>query len=100
METNNEQKASKLNGTNKKIDIGEIEIIAGEYPELEGECVPDTHFGDILFYPLGEFSFPETAIDAAVVSDTEVSDLTTCQKQCVSYAGCYQERFFSLINLC
>ena len=77
-----------------EIELGEIEIISGEYPELEGECVPDTHFGDIVFYPLGEFSIPVTSIDAAVVSDTEVTDLTTCQKQCVSYAGCYQENFF------
>ena len=81
-------------------EIGEIEIISGEYPELEGECVQDTHFGDIIFYPLGEFSFPVTSIDTAVASDADVSDLTTCQKQCVSYAGCYQGKFFYFINFC
>ena len=75
-------------------EIGDIEIIAGEYPELEGECVLDTHFGDILFYPLGEFTFPVTAIEAATVNDTEITDLTTCQKQCVRHAGCYQESFY------
>ncbi|CBY43227.1 unnamed protein product, partial [Oikopleura dioica] len=72
---------------------GDIEIIAGEYPELEGECISDTHFGDIIFYPLGEFSFPVTSIDAATVNDTTVSDLKTCQNQCVSYAGCYQMHY-------
>ncbi|CBY42439.1 unnamed protein product, partial [Oikopleura dioica] len=56
---------------------GYIEIIAGEYPELEGECI----------------SFPVTSIDAATVNDTTVSDLKTCQNQCVSYAGCYQMHY-------
>ena len=60
----------------------------------EGECVEDSHFGDFIFYPLGEASFPVTTIDALQVTSPDIIDLTSCQKECINYAGCYQVSFF------
>ena len=55
-----------------------------------GECVVDSHFGDYIFYPLGESDFPVTTIDAHQVNNSVIVDLTGCQNECVNYAGCYQ----------
>jgi hypothetical protein len=62
----------------------------------EGECVLDSHFGDFIFYPLGEADYPVTTLDAYQVSSSDIVDLTSCQNECINYAGCYQVIIFKM----
>ena len=62
----------------------------------EGECVVDSHFGDYLWYPLGEADFPVTTLEAYQANNSDVVDLDSCQNECIDYAGCYQVPIFKL----